>query len=169
MRIWSDESSHESDSTATWTPKSHRINLTQKRKAETRQWQFYPVQWNGNKPDPRLILIDGEPDSWKVGDAFFLNWREGGKRTRKKVGKFPREALDAWREATGASNGSIPDDEGEATDGSTHTPVTSIEAGIKLYLAAVKGTKGIGAPPSASLGCGQPLIRHGERHQSFVL
>jgi hypothetical protein len=45
--------------------KSHRINLTQKRKAENGLWQFYPVQWDGNKPDPRLIIIDGEPASWK--------------------------------------------------------------------------------------------------------
>ncbi len=124
--------------------KSHRINLTQKRKAETGHWQFYPVQWNGNKPDPRLILIDGELASWKGGGAFFLDWREGGKRTRKKVGKAPREALDAWRKATGVANGSIPDDEDETTEGSTDTPGISIEAGIKQYLEAVKATKGLG-------------------------
>jgi hypothetical protein len=45
--------------------KSHRINLTQKRKAENGQWHFYPVQWDGNKPDPRLIIIDEEPAWWK--------------------------------------------------------------------------------------------------------
>jgi hypothetical protein len=38
--------------------KRRRINLTQKRKAENGLWQFYPVQWDGNKPDPRLIIID---------------------------------------------------------------------------------------------------------------
>ena len=38
--------------------KSHRIGLTQKRNAETGQLQFYPVQWDGNKPDPRFVLID---------------------------------------------------------------------------------------------------------------
>jgi hypothetical protein len=47
--------------------KSHLVNLTQKRKAENGLWQFYPVQWDGNKPDPRLIIIDGEPASWKGG------------------------------------------------------------------------------------------------------
>jgi len=36
--------------------KNHRINLTQKRKAQDGQWQFYPVQWDGNKPDPRFII-----------------------------------------------------------------------------------------------------------------
>jgi uncharacterized protein YlaI len=30
---------------------SHRINLTQKRKAENGLWQFYPVHWDNNKPD----------------------------------------------------------------------------------------------------------------------
>ena len=109
--------------------KSHRINLTQKRKAETGQWQFYPVQWDGNKPDPRLILIDGEPASWKGGGAFFLDRREGGKRTRKKVGKTPREALDAWRKASGVANSSIRDDEDETTDGSTDTSLSSTTAG----------------------------------------
>jgi hypothetical protein len=78
----------------------HRINLTQKRKAENGLRQFYPVQWDGNKPDPRLIIIDGEPASWKGGGAFFLDWREGG--------KAPREARDAWRKSSGVANGSIP-------------------------------------------------------------
>jgi hypothetical protein len=32
--------------------KSHRINLPQKRKAENGLRRFYPVQWDGNKPDP---------------------------------------------------------------------------------------------------------------------
>src|SRR5579863_6519712 len=100
--------------------KSHRINLTQKLKAENGLWQFYPVQWDRNKPDPRLIIIiDGEPASWKGGGAYFLDWREGGKRIRKQVGKPPREALDAWRKSTGVTNGSIPDDEAETTAGAT--------------------------------------------------
>jgi len=85
----------------TMDTKSHRINLTQKRKAENGRWQFYPVQWDGTKPAPRLIIIDEEPASWKGGGAFFLDWREGGKRKRKQVGKAPREALDGWRNPTG--------------------------------------------------------------------
>ena len=130
--------------------KSHRINLTQKRKAETGQWQFYPVQWDGNKPDPRLILIDGEPATWKGGGAYFLDWRESSKRKRKRkqVGKTPREALDAWRKATGVANGSIPDDRDETTGGATDTPGISIEAGIKQYLEAVEATKGLGTHAS---------------------
>ena len=143
--------------------KNYRVNLTQKRKSETGQWQFYPVQWNGNKPDPRLILIDGEPASWKGGGAFFLDWREGGKRTRKKVGKAPREALDAWRNATGVANGSIPDDEGETTDGTTDTPGISIENGIERYLEAVKATKG-GGTYSSYKTCLRWAQRHITKH-----
>jgi hypothetical protein len=101
--------------------KSHRINLTQKRKVKNGQWQFYPVQWDGNKPDPRLIIIDEEPSSWKGGGAYFLDWREGGKRIREQVGKQPREALDARRKATGLANGSVPADVSEPTDGTTDT------------------------------------------------
>jgi len=139
--------------------KSHRINLTQKRKAENGQWHFYPVQWDGTKPAPRLIIIDEEPASWKGGGAFFLDWREGGKRKRKQVGKAPREALDAWRKATGVANGSIPDDGGETSDAGTDSPRISIEAGIKQYLDAVEATKGLGTHSSY-----QTCLTWAERH-----
>jgi hypothetical protein len=69
--------------------KSHQINLTQKRKADNGLWQFYPVHWDNNKPDSRLIIIDAEPASWRGGGAYFLDWRDGGKRIRKHVGKTP--------------------------------------------------------------------------------
>jgi|WetSurMetagenome_2_1015567.scaffolds.fasta_scaffold51393_2 hypothetical protein len=75
------------------------------------------MEWNQARP--RLIIIDEEPASWKGGGAFFLDWREDGKRKRKQVGKAPREALDAWRKATGVANGSIPDDSSKTTDGIT--------------------------------------------------
>ena len=83
--------------------KSHRINLTQKRKARNGQWQFYPVHWDGNKPDPRLIIIDGEPASWKGGGAYFLDWREGGSENasrlaRHRVRRWMRgEKPQGWR------------------------------------------------------------------------
>jgi hypothetical protein len=66
----------------TMDTKSHQINLTQKRKADHGLWQFYPVHWDNNKPDPRLIIIDAEPASWRGGGAYFLDWRDGGKRIR---------------------------------------------------------------------------------------
>jgi hypothetical protein len=56
----------------------------------------------------------------------------------QKVGKAPREALDARRKATGVANGSIPADMSETTDGATHTPGISLEDGIEQYLEAVR-------------------------------
>ena len=139
--------------------KTHRINLTQKRKEESGQWRFYPVHWDNNKPDPRLIIIEGEPASWKGGGAYFLDWREDGKRTRKLAGKTPREALDAWRKATGLANGSIPSDETEAAIGTTDKTVISIQEGIKQYLEAVAATKGRGTHSSY-----ETCLRWAERH-----
>ena len=113
---------------------------------------FYPDRWHKNKPDPTIIIIDGELASWKGGGAYFLDWREG-KRKRKLAGKKPLEALDAWRTATGKANGSIPDEPDETahdltpdkadqpTDGTSDIPEITIEEGMKQYLEAVKATK----------------------------
>jgi integrase len=139
--------------------KSRRINLTQKQKAKNGKWQFYPVQWDGTKPDPRLIIIDEEAASWKGGGAFFLDWRQGGKRKRKLVGKAPREALDAWRKATGVANGSIPDDRTGTTDGTANKTGISIQEGIKQYLEAVEATKGAGTHSSY-----ETCLRWAEQH-----
>jgi hypothetical protein len=66
--------------------KNHRINPTQKRKAENGLWQFYPVQWDGNKPDPRLIVLDREPASWK-GRRRVLSGLERGRETNPQTGR----------------------------------------------------------------------------------
>jgi integrase len=97
------------------------------------------------------------------GRSFWI-WREGGKRNRKQVGKAPREALDAWRKATGVANGSIPDDGDEATDGAMDTPGISIEAGIKQYLDAVEATKGLGTHGSC-----KTCLTWAERHNTKYL
>ena len=112
-----------------------------------------------NQACPRLIIIDEEPASWKGGGAFFLDWREGGKRKRKLVGKAPREALAGWRNAAGAANGSIPADSSETTDETTDTTGISIEAGIKQYLEAVEATKGAGTHSSY-----ETCLRWAEQH-----
>jgi hypothetical protein len=150
--------------------KSHKINLTQKRKAPNGKWVFYPVRWHKNKPDPTLIIIDGELASWKGGGAYFLDWREG-KRKRKLAGKKPREALDAWRTATGVANGSIPDEPDETahdltpdkadqtTDGTSDIPEITIEEGVKQYLEVVKATKGSGTYSSYETCLAQRLVR----------
>lgn len=63
---------------------SHKVNLTRKRKIEEGLWRFYPVHWKDNKPNPHVIIINGEPTTWKGGGAYFLDWREDGRRTRVK-------------------------------------------------------------------------------------
>jgi integrase/recombinase XerD len=162
-----------SESDQTMEIKSHKINLTQKRKSPNGQWVFYPVQWNANKPDPRLVIINGEPTSWEGGGSFFLDWREG-KRKRKLAGRAPREALDAWRNATGVANGSISDDANESDDANnstneaTNMPGITIEKGIKQYLTAVKATKGPGTHSSYET-CLDWAKRHITRHLVYRL
>jgi hypothetical protein len=85
------------------------------------------------------------------GGAYYLDWREAGKRTGKQVGKSPREALDAWRKATGMANGSIPADETEAVAGTADKTCILIREGIKQYLEAVAVTKGAGTYPHIGL------------------
>jgi hypothetical protein len=79
------------------------INLKQYRCLDGK-WQFVPVVKENGKPNPKLILIDGEPVGSK-GGVFYLDWRENGKRRTRKVGTSPREALDAWQPAVGVPNG----------------------------------------------------------------
>ena len=93
------------------------------------------------------------------GGAYFLDWREGGKRIRKKVGTAPREALDAWRKSTGVANGSIPADASEKADGTTDATGISIQEGVSRYLGAVKATKGDGTHSSY-----ESCLRWAERH-----
>lgn len=159
--------------------KGHKINLTQKRKAPDGKWVFYPVLWNKNKPDPRSIIIDGEPASWEGGGAYFLDWREG-KRKRKLAGKKPKEALEAWRTATGVANGLIPaepddtangltpDNADQTADGTSDIKEITIEAGVKQYLEAVKATKGA-ATHSSYEACLRWAQLHIKRHLVYRL
>ncbi len=71
-----------------------QVNLLQYRRVDGR-WQFIRVVRKNGKPDPRLVLIDGEPASSKDGH-FYLAWREEGKLKREAIGSSPREALNAW-------------------------------------------------------------------------
>ena len=60
--------------------KSGKANLKQYRRIGGR-WQFVPVVKQDGKPNPKLVLINGEPASSK-GGTFYVEWRENGKRKR---------------------------------------------------------------------------------------
>jgi len=114
----------------------HRINLKQYRRLNGK-WQFVPVVKQNGKPNPKLVLINGEPVSSK-GGTFYLDWREGGKRLTRPVGNSPREALDAWQLQCGLSNGDVEPEDEHAQNG---TQVT-IDKAIEKFLIDIKATKG---------------------------
>ncbi len=114
----------------------HAVNLKQYRRLNGK-WQFVPVLKQNGKPNPKLVLIDGEPVSSK-GGIFYLDWRENGKRRTRPVGDSPREALDAWQLQSGIRAGEIePEEEPvESAKGLT------IDQAIERYLLDIKATKG---------------------------
>jgi integrase/recombinase XerD len=101
------------------------------------KWQFVPVVKQDGKPNPKLILVNGEAVSSK-GGTFYLDWRENGKRLTRPVGTTPREALDAWQLQSGVLAGEIeaPEEPAGKDKGLT------IDTAIKQYLVEVKATKG---------------------------
>lgn len=114
---------------------NHRVNLTQYRKVDG-NWQFFPVAKSDGRPNPRLVLINGEPVSSK-GGTFYLDWREDGKRKRRPCGTTPREALNAWHQQMGIISGEIevePETEPDTGD-------ITINTAISRYLLDVKATK----------------------------
>jgi len=64
-----------------------QVNLLQYRRVDGR-WQFIRVVRKNGKPDPRLVLIDGEPASSK-GGHFYLAWREEGKLNARPLVPLP--------------------------------------------------------------------------------
>jgi site-specific recombinase XerD len=111
-----------------------QVNLVQYRRVGER-WQFVRVVRKNGKPDPRLILIRGEPTSSR-GGHFYLAWREEGKLKRQAVGSSPRGALDAWHLKVGILAGDVePELEPETVESRT------IDAAIAEYLRDVKATK----------------------------
>ncbi|MFP5236642.1 MAG: tyrosine-type recombinase/integrase [Acidobacteriota bacterium] len=112
------------------------VNLKQYRRLDGK-WQFVPVVKENGKPNPKLILIDGEPVSSK-GGVFYLDWRENGKRRTRKVGTSPREALDAWYLQCGIRTGEIEPEEEPVRPYKGPT----IEDAIQTYLVDIRATKG---------------------------
>jgi hypothetical protein len=116
----------------------HPVNLKQYRKVSGK-WQFAPVARDAKgNPDPRLVLLNGEPVSSK-GGTFYLDFSENGKRKQQPIGTIPREALEAWRTKLAVLSGQIePDPETEVAAEAGLT----VDRAIENYLVEVEATKG---------------------------
>jgi integrase len=119
--------------------KSSRANLKQYRKVGEK-WQFVPVVKQDGKPNPKLVLVNGEPASSK-GGTFYVEWRENGKRKQRPCGTTPREALDAWHLQSGILSGVVEQPTGLEVEPPNED--TSIDSAITDYLRDVKATKGL--------------------------
>jgi integrase len=114
-------------------------NLKQYRRIDGR-WQFVPVgRGKDGKPDPRFVIIGGEPSNSK-GGTFYLDWREDGKRKQKPCGTTPREALDAWHLQSGILSGAV--EQPEEPENESEVGTKTIDTAIAAYLRDVKATKG---------------------------
>ena len=100
--------------------KSGKANLKQYRRIGER-WQFVPVVKQDGRPNPKLVLINGEPASSK-GGTFYAEWRENGKRKQRPCGTTPREALDAWHLQRGILSGVVEQPAGEKVEPPNRTP-----------------------------------------------
>jgi hypothetical protein len=49
--------------------------------------QFYLVQWDGTKPDPRLIIIDEEPASWKGEGRSFSTGERAANESANRLAR----------------------------------------------------------------------------------
>ena len=55
------------------------MNLRQYRRIDGK-WQFVPVVKQKGKPNPRVVVVNGEPPVSSKGGTFYLDWREDGRR-----------------------------------------------------------------------------------------
>jgi hypothetical protein len=70
----------------------HPVNLKQYRKVSGK-WQFAPVARDAKgNPDPRLVLLNGEPVSSK-GGTFYLDFSENGNPPDKSAHSMPTVPL----------------------------------------------------------------------------
>ena len=123
-----------------------RVNLKQYRRLGGK-WQFVPVVNVDGNPNPKLVLIDGAPESSK-GGVFYLEWRENGKRITRELGTSPREALDAWRRQCLAQLGLVQMGlvQTGVMDAEEEEPLWSasgltIDAAVERYLVDIRATK----------------------------
>jgi integrase len=114
-----------------------RVNLKQYRRIDGK-WQFCPVVKENGKPNPKLVLINGEPSNWK-GGTFYLEWREDGKREQHPCGTTPREALDAWYLQMGIRSGEVePPSDAPGNEGDREI---TVRQAISSYLRDINATK----------------------------
>ena len=70
---------------------NREVNLT-KRVQTPRGWRYCTVGLSANgRVKPDLVIFNGTQEIHKEG-AYYLEWREGGKRVRLSVGKDPADA-----------------------------------------------------------------------------
>lgn len=116
-----------------------KVNLKKYLKIDGK-WQFVPVLKIAadGKPDPSVVLIDGEPVKGTSG-TFYIEWREHGKRVQQPVGTTPREAKDAWSNKVEELDPDTPATE----DDTTPLPIEhlSIKDACDSYLKGIRATK----------------------------
>lgn len=105
------------------------------------RWQLFPVLTVNGRPDPRVVLVNGESvkSSSPGGGKFYLDYRDDtGRRVRRSCGVAPREALDAWQLQVGILNG-----QAEAPEDDLDVPEIkrTIQSAIEQFLLQVKATK----------------------------
>src|SRR5437588_11132988 len=68
------------------------VNITKRVEIAGKGWRFCPVVWAGNnriKPD--VVKVQGKAETHPEG-AYYLDWKEGGRRIRIAGGKTAAEA-----------------------------------------------------------------------------
>ena len=70
---------------------SKEVNLT-KRVQTSNGLRYCPVVLSGNgRVKPDFVIVNGQPERHTEG-AYYLEWRENGRRVRRSVGKDPADA-----------------------------------------------------------------------------
>jgi integrase/recombinase XerD len=96
---------------------SKEVNLT-KRIKTSNGMRYCPVVVSGNRRvKPHFVIVNGQPERHPEG-AYYLEWRENGRRVRLSVGKDPADAtarrLRKEAELNALNNGaSVVPDNGE--------------------------------------------------------
>jgi|SRR5271169_391131 len=115
---------------------NRRVNLTKRVHTRT-GLRYCPVVFAATgRVKPDAVLVNGKPELHKEG-AYYLEWREGGKRIRVSVGENPVDAHARWlrkaAELDAVNKGAVlvPDGRGPR----------SLATAIVCYLADVKDAK----------------------------